>query len=187
MRLNYSIAFACAFVLNALPLAAQEQMKPEITAHLSGTAFVTTDVDASVEFYAAVLGYQERGRRNLSSEATTSVFGVPAGTSLEYVVMVPAEFSETNPNFPGLNFVGISDTTALDLPQNHERPPKSGELVLAFEVTNLEAIQRKVSERDIPIITPRALSATRKSETLTILDPNGIRVQLYAYVEPAAE
>ncbi|MEM9570464.1 MAG: VOC family protein [Pseudomonadota bacterium] len=163
------------------------QSSNDITAHISGTAFVTRNLHASVHFYTSLLGYRERGRRVIDSEATTSVFGVPAGTALEYIVLVPAEFSEANPNFPGLNFVGISDAGPIGLSEDPTRAPKAGELVMAFEVTNLDAIYAQIISNNVKVVAPRALSETGKSETITVLDPNGIRVQLYEYVsvEPA--
>lgn len=153
-----------------------------ITAHLSGTAFVTTKLDASVEFYKSILGYVERRRVQIDSEATTSVFGADPGTVVDYVVLVPAQFSEEAPAFPGLNFVGFSVDASLDLPLDPKRAPRGSELVMAFEVTGLDKIHEKVERDGIPVVTPIALSATGKSRTITILDPNGYRVQLYEYV-----
>lgn len=177
-----------AVALAGLPACAQTPAPAptetaSISAHLSGTAFVTTQLDASISFYEDLLGFQERRRTQLTTDAGTAVFGAAAGSVLDYVVLVPAAFSEEAPTHPGLNFVGISRAPALSLPQDPTRAPHSGELVMAFEVTNLEAIRKLAEEREIPIVTPVALSATGKSRTLTLLDPNGIRVQLYEYVK----
>lgn len=183
MRIIQTLAASIvAAALTACAHGETPQSSSDIAAHISGTAFVTTKLDTSVQFYTSLLGYRERGRRLIDSEATTSVFGVPTGTALEYVVLVPAEFSEANPNFPGLNFVGISNAAPIGLSEDPTRAPKAGELVMAFEVTNLDAIYAQIVSNNVTIVAPRALSETGKSETITILDPNGIRVQLYEYV-----
>lgn len=155
----------------------------EITSHLSGKAFIVEDLEASIAFYSQILGYKVVRRRQIDSEATTSVFGLPPGTVIDYINLVPAEFSEDKPHFPGLNLVGVPAAQATSFPQDAARAPQISELVMAFEVTNLDLILERAQDMGLQIVAPLALSSTGLSQTLTVLDPNGIRVQMYEYVK----
>lgn len=156
-------------------------------ARLSGTTITTTDLEATVRFFVELLGFREAGRRQLDAPASLAVFGMSADRPVRYVSLVPGEWSEDDPyRFSGVNIVELA-------PQAEEadlaplRPPIAGEITLAYSVTGLEAIKERVIERADPIVTPFAKSGTGRSMTLTVLDPNGIRVHLYEFLETEAE
>lgn len=157
---------------------------PEIYSHVSGMTFITQDLEASINFYEQYLGYVIRGRRELDTIAGKSVFGLKeSDPGIPYAVLVPAEFSPTNTNFPGLNFAEIKSSQADVFNRSQQREPVSGEIVIAFNVTGLEKIHTKIQANNIPIMVPLAPSATGKSLALTIMDPNGIRIQMYEYID----
>lgn len=164
----------------------QEVLKSEtvantkVTAHLSGTAFVTHDLEASIAFYESFLNYRVFRRATLNTGPNLSVWGTTEGP-VQYVAMVPHDFSNDNPH-PGLNFAQIEVATPEGNKLKADRRPQEGEAIFAYEVTGLEEIATKARDGKIPIVAPLALSATGKSQTLTLLDPNGLRIQLYEYV-----
>ncbi len=170
-------------------LAAQSQPKEDITnantisAKLSGTAFVTKNLEASIKFYVDILGYKELGRRNLEDARSLSNFGIVNGGSALYVSLAPAAFSRENRNFSTLNFVEIQDAEENVLQQDPNRGPVASETMTAYVVTGLDEIERKIKAAGIPIVAPLALSGTGRSRTLSVLDPNGVRVQFYEYVK----
>lgn len=166
-----------AEVVTAPPVAAEQY------AHLSGTTFVTNDLDTSVAFYSDFLGFVERRRVVMDSPASLGVFGVAEGETITYAALVPAKWSEENSNFPGLNFAKIETSEANPYAPDKFRNSIYGEIVLAFSAVNLQKIERDMRSADVEIVTPLAASATGKSITLTVLDPNGIRVQIYEYVK----
>ena len=154
-----------------------------ISSKLSGTAFVTKSLEASIKFYVDILGYKELGRRNLEDARSLSNFGIANGGSALYVSLAPAAFSRENRNFSTLNFVEIQDAEENVLRQDPNRSPVASETMTAYVVTGLDEIERKIKAAGIPIVAPLALSGTGRSRTLSVLDPNGVRVQFYEYVK----
>lgn len=163
--------------------AVDQKEMPEIEAKLSGAAFVTTDLEASVKFYTNFLNFREMKRITIDTPVGLAPWGVAPGNKLEYVAMVPSAFSKESPNFPGLNFVQISDAKKNPFKKDTKRTPVFGEVMKAYSVKGLLKIDEKMRAAGVPIITPYALSSTGRSHTLTVLDPNGIRVQMYEFVK----
>lgn len=148
----------------------------------SGVAFVTTDLNASIEFYTKFLGYRLRSKRTIDQPAGLGTFSVPEGEVIGYANMVPGEYSEEARNFVHLNFAEIKQADASPLPADTKRGPIASETVLAFAITNLEKIDADMREAGVPVILPLAKSASGRSLAVTVLDPNGIRVQLYEFL-----
>lgn len=152
-------------------------------ARLSGTTITTTKLEATVSFFVELLGFREVGRRQLDAPASLSVFGIGTEESVRYVSLVPGDWSRDRPyQFSGVNLVElVRDAESAD--PEPMREPRAGEITLAYSVSGLTAIRRRVLERGDPIVTPFAQSGTGRSMTLTVLDPNGIRVHLYEFLE----
>lgn len=119
----------------------------------------------------------------LNTPTGLAPFGVTKEEKLLYVALVPAAWSKENSNFPGLNFVEIKKAKVGSLEQNTKRKPIAGEILKAYAVKGLTEIAKRMEAKKIPIVTPLALSITGKSMTLTVIDPNGVRVQMYEYIK----
>jgi len=177
--------FAC--YISAQSETINKSTSPEVTSKLSGTAFVTKNLEASLKFYIDILGYKELGRKKLDDARSLSNFGIKEGNSVLYVSLVPDAFSDENRNFSTLNFVEINNAETNVLNQDAKRKPIQAETMTAYVVTGLKAIEKKIKKAGIPIIAPLALSGTGRSRTLSVLDPNGVRVQMYEYVTNSKE
>ena len=154
-----------------------------ISSKLSGTAFVTKNLEASLSFYIDIVGYKELGRRKLGDPRSLSNFGISTADSALYVSLAPAAFSKENRNFSTLNFIEVNNAKENQLDLNPKRRPLQGETMTAYVVTGLDEIARKIKAAGIPIVAPLALSGTGRSRTLSVIDPNGVRVQFYEYVK----
>ncbi len=156
----------------------------EPEARLSGTTIITTDLETSIRFYTHVLGFRETRIRQLSGSANLSLYGLTdADATVRYTALLPAEWSEDNVYLSSLNLVEIDSASPSLLTGDVERAPVQSEVVLAYRVENIDEIMRRAESLDTPIVAPVLPSATGKSVTVTMLDPNGVRVYLYSYVE----
>ncbi len=154
-----------------------------ISAKLSGAAFVTKNLEASVKFYTSFLGFKVHKRITIDSPAGIAPFGLSGDKKLRYVALLPAEWSVEKPYFPGLNFIEIIEAEANPFSQGAKRKSMEGEVMKAYSVVGLVEIADQMKKEKVPIVTPLAPSATGKSMTLTVIDPNGIRVQLYEIIK----
>lgn len=154
----------------------------DFPARPSGVTFVTTDLEASIQFYESYLGYSLRARRTIDNPAGLSPFGLAAGGSFEYANLVPGEYSEELRNFVHLNFAEIKSTRGSAYPDDSQRAPIASETVMAFSVTHLKETAQRMTDSNVPVVVPLALSASGRSLAITVLDPNGVRVQLYEFL-----
>lgn len=180
------LALGLCFLFTQSPSFAASQngglAKTGFSARPSGMTFVTTNLDASIAFYTTYLGYKLRSRRVIDQPAGLRTFSVQTGNTIDYANLVPGEYSEEKRNFIHLNFAEIETTDPSPFPQNIARGPIASETVLAFSVSNLEKIDADMRAAGVPFVLPLARSASGRSIAITVLDPNGLRVQLYEFL-----
>lgn len=161
---------ACAALADNLP-----------TAQLRSASFVTRDLDACVAFYTEYLGYKELGRSEITAEKSRQVVGATADGTVRYVSLAPAAWTREDNAYAGISFIEIATANESPFDQDAQRASRGGELILAHRVANIDEIARRMGENDVPIVAPLSLSGSGKSRSMAVLDPNGIRVEMYEY------
>ena len=151
------------------------------TAQLRSASFVTLDLDASVAFYTTYLGYKELGRSEITAAKSRQVVGATGTDTVRYVSLAPAMWSRENSTYAGISFIEIPAADASPFNQDGTRPSRAGELVLAHRVSNIDEIDRRMRAANVPIVAPLGLSGSGRSRSMAVLDPNGIRVEMYEY------
>lgn len=154
-----------------------------ISATLSGTVFVTKNLEKSIQFYTNFLGFKEYKRIVLDTPSGVEPFGFSGDKKLNYVSLVPAVWSKDNRNFPGLSFIEVIDGETNVFSQNGKRQLVQGEIIKGYSVKGLKLIEEKMRKAGVTFVTPMLTSPSGKSLTLTILDPNGVRIQMYEYLK----
>lgn len=179
----------CGFFLLAVtvsPLPASAENDGGVSSQLRTASFVTNDVDACIEFYTTLLGYEIIGDATVTAEKSRRVLGAPAGREVKrYVAMAPAGWSieayRDGDLRAGVSFIEIEGVAPSPFDQDGERASRAGELVLAHRVTNIDEIARRVAAMNVPIVAPLGKSGSGKSVSMAILDPNGVRIEMYEY------
>lgn len=170
-------ALACLGLL----LAASAFADDAPTANLRSASFITLDLDASVAFYTKYLGYKELGRSEITAEKSRRVVGAVADGPVRYVSLAPAMWTREDNKYAGISFIEIGVAEASPFDQDAGRASRAGELVLAHRVTNIDEIARRMAADGVPVVAPLGLSGSGKSRSMAVLDPNGIRVEMYEY------
>ncbi|MEM7502568.1 MAG: VOC family protein [Pseudomonadota bacterium] len=151
------------------------------TAQLRSASFVTSDIEASVAFYTEYLGYKVLGRSEVTAPKSRAVVGAQTESTVRYVSLAPAMWSRDNSDYAGLSFIEIPEADASPFDQDPTRASRAAEPILAHRVTNIDEIARRMAEDNVPVVTPLGLSGSGKSRSMAVLDPNGLRVELYEY------
>jgi len=151
------------------------------TAQLRSASFVTRDLEASVSFYTTFLGYKELGRSEITADKSRQVVGASGTSTVRYVSLASALWSREDSAYAGISFIEIPGAVESPFDQDGARPSRAGELVLAHRVSNIDEIARRMKKADIPIVAPLGLSGSGQSRSMAVLDPNGIRVEMYEY------
>lgn len=170
--------FCIVFLVFILPVFSYAG---EPVAELRSASFVTRDLDASVEFYTAYLGYRELGRSEITAEKSRRVVGVKGDETVRYVSLAPAKWTRDNNAYAGVSFIEIEDAAASPFDQNGDRSSRAGELVLAHRVWNIDEIAERMARNGVPVVAPLGPSGSGKSRSMAVLDPNGVRVEMYEY------
>ena len=176
IRMIPLLALCCAA---AVP--AQEAGDESPTANLRSASFVTHDLDASVAFYTNYLGYKELGRSEITAEKSRQVVGATGDDTVRYVSLAPAMWTRENNLYAGISFIEIPSSEATPFDQDGTRPSRAGELILAHRVTNIDEIASRMAADGVPVVAPLGLSGSGRSRSMAVLDPNGMRVEMYEY------
>jgi len=169
------------FAVLVLACAANSAEDKPITATLRSTSFVTNDLEASARFFKDYLGYKELGRSKVTADKSRQIVGARGSETVSYISLVPAGWSKENPENAGISFVGIPSASGSAYENNGRRASRSGELILAHRVTNIDAIERRMRKDNVIFIAPLGLSGSGKSRSMAVLDPNGNRIEMYEY------
>lgn len=160
---------------------ANAQERDDPTAVLRSASFVSRDLDKTVDFYTGLLGYKILGEAEITADKSRQVVGAKGDEKVRYVSLAPAIWTKEDNKYAGISFIEIKSAEASPFDQNAARPSREAELILAHRATNIDEIARRVAAAGIPVVAPLGLSGSGKSRSMAILDPNGIRVELYEY------
>ena len=181
-----TIRLALLVLLSVAPAAAQQ---PAIG--LSSNMIIVQDLDASLAFYRDVLGYRADPRRELNSPLSLEPAGLGRFKRVSFVRVWPSLKVRNRPEGTGaaplsllqphdLDGTGIGSDRACS-----EYGSRVGDTVLSHEVAGLDQIRARLVQRSHCIVSDIKPSRTGRSRTLAVLDPNGILLELYEYVEKA--
>ena len=177
------VGMLAAIATFAIASGVKAESEPAVEGALRSASFVTNDIDACVEFYSKLLGYHVLGESTITAEKSRQVVGAVGDYKVtRYVSMAPVGWTLENQDLrAGVSFIEIEGADATPFDQDGARASRAGELILAHRVKNLEEIARRAAEMGVPIVAPYGKSGSGKSMSMAILDPNGIRVEMYEY------
>ena len=180
--------FVVLWLVTAMAFAQEEATADSATdvpvaATLRSASFVTKDLDACIAFYRDLLGYHILGEREITAEKSRQVVGATSPDStVRYVSMAPRGWTLDAPDErAGISFIEIDSAESSPFDQDGERASRAGELVLAHRVQNIEEIAKRAAAMGIPVVASLSPSGSGRSMSMALLDPNGIRVELYEY------
>ena len=170
-----ALVAACANTAESAPSAAV----PVLGAQIRAATFITADLDASIAFYTDYLGFRELRRSDVEAAKSRRVIGLEGTDPALYVSLAPADWTPDS-GLAGISFIGIEPTAEAPVP-DPARAARGGEVILSSRTVGLEALSRRFAADGVPVIAPYGPSGSGRSMSMAVLDPNGIRVELYEY------
>lgn len=170
---------ACANTAESAPSAAV----PVLGAQIRAATFITADLDASIAFYTDYLGFRELRRSDVEAAKSRRVIGLEGTDPALYVSLAPADWTPDS-GLAGISFIGTEPMASTPAPNpalHPERAARGGEVILSSRTVGLEALSRRFAADGVPVIAPYGPSGSGRSMSMAVLDPNGIRVELYEY------
>ncbi|GIL41863.1 hypothetical protein TMPK1_41000 [Rhodospirillales bacterium TMPK1] len=165
---------------------AQADAGPAGTIVLRRVMQISRDLDASIAFYRDALGLTVLERRDLSSPELARGLGADPAAKITSVVLGTAHARIDGGELHGavLTLVKIDDPKLGRM--THPRGGKGamGESVLSFRVTDLAAVESKLRAAKATITAVRREGGQQQ---LTVMDPDGTRILLYAVAQGAED
>ena len=172
--------FACASSPSVgQTLSSDEANEPIVQTRSSN--YFTHDLEATVAFYSELLGLEEAFRSDVAAPKSRESFGIFGDETISVVGFYPPEVDDAAKGFAGIAFFAIEGRTEPLYNLNSENGPVSG-VVLAHRVSNVDDIERRMKAAGVTFVSELSLSATGRSRSMTVLDPNGILIEAYEFV-----
>lgn len=151
-------------------------------AQIGSVGFITNDLDATIDFYTHVLGLTVVGTADVTADKTRGVIGVHSEEAVRYVALASQSWVEGNKSVAIISFFEVPSAPSSNLTQNAARVSIPGEAVLGLNVDDVDKVAARAKERGATVLAPLGESGTsRTSRSIALLDPNGIRVEVYEY------
>ncbi len=162
--------------------------KPDVTNAVLRTATIyVKNWDASLRFYSQHLGYSILVERTIDAEKSLRTIGARPGEKARIVYLKPNN-SEIERPFAG-NYLGLIEISGAERDESQYQRAEDlsvgikGEVVLAHQVVGIDRIYEAMQEDDsVHVVATLSLSGAGQSRSFSVIDPNGVRVEIYEYL-----
>jgi len=159
----------------------------EVRGGLRTAALVVRDMDESLAFYRDILGYSMRVDRVVTNPVSIETVGFADVTAFRIVYLSP-NAAMTNHPFAASELSMSQPLSRTPAPKPAEpcaaRTTRIGQVILSQQVEGLDTVAAKIAAGGYCVVSKLQLSGTGQSRTMAVLDPNGIRVEIFEYVTP---
>jgi catechol 2,3-dioxygenase-like lactoylglutathione lyase family enzyme len=157
----------------------------DIRSGLRTAALIVRDMDESLAFYRDVLGYRIIVEKRVTDATSIETVGLEGHDGFRLIYLKPnAEFPSHPFAASDISLVQPFGGTPTKKPADvcDGKTTRIGQIVMSQQVQSLGAIAAKIKAGGYCVVSGLRPSATGQSRTLAVLDPNGIRVEMFEYV-----
>jgi catechol 2,3-dioxygenase-like lactoylglutathione lyase family enzyme len=158
----------------------------EVRSGLRTAALIVRDMDESLAFYRDVLGYGIIVEKRVTDTTSIETVGLEGHDGFRLIYMKPNADFPSHP-FPASDISLVQPLGGPPQPKPADvcagKATRVGQIVMSTQVQGLDAIAAKIKAGDYCVVSGLRPSSTGQSRTLAVLDPNGIRVELFEYVQ----
>lgn len=142
--------------------------------------------DASMRFYRDYLGYELMGEQPVTAQKSLDAIGVGEDGTARIAYLKPTNSRIKRP-FAGTYMALIELGGPALEGRSYERAVPAthairGEIILVHEVAGIDGIYTAM-EQDaaVTMVSPLSLSGTGRSRSFSVIDPNGVRIEIYEF------
>ena len=178
---------ACVFLISCCAAAGafgNDQPEAAVRIGFANPVLMVKDLEASTKFYTEVMGYEVVGGGDISADVSKHTVGAVRGQKTRSVYLRSAELKHRDLAPSGIALVHIDGGGLPQLTRGEDpNDAVQGEVMLSLVVEGLEELLRRMKEGGYTVLNELQPSASGKSNIASALDPNGIRLEMYEYVE----
>ena len=150
---------------------------------LANPIIVVKDLAASKQFYTTFLGYEVTADSEITAEVSKRTIGAVRNQRTRNVYLRSQKLQGRDRSASELALVHIDDARLPRIRRGKDpHDAVRGEVMLSLIVEGLEDVVRRMAAAGVTILSPVQLSATGKSRIASVLDPNGVRLEMYEYL-----
>jgi catechol 2,3-dioxygenase-like lactoylglutathione lyase family enzyme len=184
--MRQTLAGLAALLLSAAlaPASASDTNAAPVRVSLANPVLMVKDLDASTRFYTEVLGYEVIGGGEITAEVSRRTVGANRNQRTRSVYLRSARLTERDLPPSGLALIHIADEDLAKLERGSDpEDAVQGEIMLSLVVEGLAEVLQRMKDGGYTILNDLQPSSSGRSMIASALDPNGIRLEMYEYVE----
>jgi len=158
--------------------------QPTVRIGFANPVLIVKNLEESTKFYTEIMGYEVVGGGPMSSATSKHTVGATRDQNTQSVYLRSAQLVQRDLAPSGIALIHIEDENLPQLQRAHDpNDAVQGEVMLSLVVEGLEELVRRIDEGGYTILNGLQPSASGKSNIASALDPSGIRLEMYEYVE----
>lgn len=158
-----------------------------IRAALSNPILITRDLDASVNFYLSCYGFERTGGGEITADVSKRTVGAAEDQTARSVYIRAKPLQTREPRLTGFALIEIEGGDALpELPRvTGDNAAIRGEVILSLIVESIDDIVTCSEANGGTILNAPEPSSSGKSMIASLVDPGGVRIEMYEYLPSA--
>ena len=157
---------------------------PAVRIGLANPVLMVKDLEASTRFYTEVMGYEVIGDGEITAQVSKLTVGASRDQNTRVVYLRSAALVERELPASALALVYIEDDQLPQLTRGADpEDAVQGEVMLSLVVEGLEELLRRMEAGGYTILNGLQPSSSGRSMIASALDPNGVRLEMYEYLE----
>lgn len=172
----------CLFTAAAL---ADEHETPPVRIGFANPVLIVKDLEESKRFYRDIMGYEVTGGGEITADVSRRTVGATRGQTTRSVYMRSAKLKDRDVAPSGIALVYIEDDGLPQMKRGDDsHDAVQGEIMLSLVVEGLGELLERMRSAGYTVLNKMEPSSSGKSMIASALDPNGIRLEMYEYLEP---
>lgn len=170
--------------LQAPAVAGAEQSEPAVRIGFANPVLIVKDLEESTKFYTEIMGYEVVGGGSITASSSKHTVGAVADQNTRSVYLRSAKLTQRDLDPSGIALIYIEDSGLPQMKRGDDpNDAVQGEVMLSLVVEGLEELLRRMEEGGHTILNDLQPSSSGKSNIASALDPSGIRLEMYEYME----
>ena len=175
---------ALALCLASTAVSAEEHAVSPVRISFANPVLQVKDLDASVKFYSEIMGYEIVESGEIEADVSKRTVGATRDQVTRSVYMRSAELQDRDLPPSGIALIYIEDDTLPQMERGADpEDAVQGEIMLSLVVEGLDELIARMKAAGHTVLNDPQPSASGKSRIASAVDPSGIRLEMYEYVE----
>ncbi len=172
-------------ITSGVPAAmGNETAKPAVRIGFANPVLMVKNLQESTRFYTEIMGYEVVGGGPITADVSKRTVGATRDQNTRSVYLRSAKLEDRDLPASGIALVHVADSSLPQMARGEDpNDAVQGEVMLSLVVEGLEELLGRLEAGGYTVLNGLQPSSSGKSMIASALDPNGIRLEMYEYLE----